>query len=107
MTAPVIADDLITAVGQVIAWSLEEHGVAHERATETARSACADLCAHWGGSEHWLPAHYRPTRNIAIIQAVRSGEPVAVISARLCVSEATVRRVKRQSSGLGSDDWVL
>lgn len=66
------------------------------------------ILEHWGGAEHWLPSLDRHARDSRIIEAARSGQPVAVIAAELTISRRTVERVvRRQSSGLGRDDWVL
>jgi Mor family transcriptional regulator len=108
VTSPAAADDLISAVRQVVAWALERHGVDPAAARTTAAEACRELCRCWGGAEYWIPSTYRPARNADIVAAVREGLPVATISRQMAVSEATVRRVvRRQSDGLGSDEWVL
>jgi Mor family transcriptional regulator len=108
VTSPAAADDLISAVRQVVAWALERHGADPAAASTTAAEACRELCRCWGGAEYWIPSTYRPARNADIVAAAREGMPVATISRQLAVSEATVRRVvRRQSAGLGSDEWVL
>ena len=65
------------------------------------------LLEYWGGSEHWLPSLDRRARDSLIIEAVRAGKPAKVIAAEVVCSVSTVKRVVRQSSGLGRDEWVL
>ena len=108
MTSPASADDLIMAVARVMVWALQQHGVPADDARATAATACQEMCRTWGGDSHWVPQTFRPARNAEIARAMAEGLPAAVISQRMAVSESTVRRVaRRQSAGLGSDEWVL
>lgn len=108
MTSPAAAQDLVTAISQLMARALEQHGVSPETARATTGEACRELCRYWGGAEHWIPQTYRPARDAEISALAAQGLPIAVVSQRLEVSEATVRRVvRRNSTGLGRDDWVL
>lgn len=108
MNSPAAADDLISAVRQVVAWALERHGADQAAARTTAAEACRELCRCWGGSAHWIPQTYRPARDAEILRALAQGQPAHIVAQRLEVSAATVRRVaRRQALGLGSDDWVL
>lgn len=108
MTSPASADDLIMAVARVMVWALQQHGVPVDDARTTAATACREVCRAWGGDSHWVPQTFRAGRNAEIARAVAEGLPAAVISQRMAVSESTVRRVaRRQSAGLGSDEWVL
>lgn len=96
------------AVARVMVWALQQHGVPVDDARATAATACQEVCRAWGGDAHWVPQTFRPGRNAEIARAVAEGLPAAVISQRMAVSESTVRRVaRRQSAGLGSDEWVL
>ena len=105
---PAAADDLLTAIRRTMFAALVHHGVDPCAARCTADQSCRLLLEHWGGAEHWLPSLDRHARDFRIIEGARSGRPVAAIAAELAVSRRTVERVvRRQSSGLGRDDWVL
>jgi DNA-binding NarL/FixJ family response regulator len=104
---PATADDLLTAIRRTMFAALVHHGIDPCAARCTADQSCRLILEHWGGAEHWLPSLDRHARDSRIIEAVRAGKHPKVIAAEVVCSISTVKRVVRQSSGLGRDDWVL
>lgn len=99
---------LIDAIAAAIAGALAAHGVKPDAGNETVFAACAALCHDFGGEEYWLPKTYRTGRDRKVVQAIADGKPVQEAARAVGIHPDTARRiVKRQSSGIGRDDWVL
>jgi hypothetical protein len=99
---------LIDAIAVAIAQALAAHGVTPAEGNMTVHTQCARLCAEWGGEEHWLPKTYRTGKAAQVADAVANGATLAEAARRAGVHRDTARRlVKRQSAGLGREDWVL
>ena len=104
---PAAADDLLTAIRRTLFAALVHHGVDPCAARSTTDQSCRLLLQYWGGGEHWLPSLDRHARDSRILEAARAGRPPTLIAAEVACSISTVKRVVRQSSGLGREEWVL
>lgn len=107
MTAPA-ATALIDAIAVAIAQALAAHGVSPADGNPTVHARCMALCQTFGGEAHWLPKTYRKGRDAAVMDAVRHGARLGEAARRAGIDPDTARAiVKRQSPGLGRDEWVL
>jgi Mor family transcriptional regulator len=99
---------LIDAIALALVRALSDHGVTPAAGNATVHKYCAELCLYFGGDTHWMPQTYRAGRDTVIVEAVKNGASLREAARKVGVHHETVRRiVKRQSAGLGREDWVL
>ena len=102
------SDGLIDAIAAALAGALAAHGIKPADGNITVHDVCATLSRDWGGEEHWLPKTYRNGRDARVVGAISEGHSVTEAARVVGVHPDTARRIaRRQSSGIGRDDWVL
>ena len=102
------SEGLIQAIAVALASGLKKHGVTPEEGNATVRELCEALCQSWGGESHWLPKTYRPAREARVRESLQQGATLGQAARAAGIHPDTARRIaKRQSSGLGRDDWVI
>lgn len=99
---------LLDTLARAVRDAARAEGLTPAAARTLADRICDAIRREHGGTRPYIAAPSRAARDRAILAGIAAGDPAPTIAARVGVSEATVKRLRRtRRTGLAPEGWTL